>query len=80
MSGKTGMMGMTVDQRVQMHQDMIKVHQDAIDCLKASTDPKDCAKNFKTGMEQVRATYFPNAKVDWKKHCMMDNGMMENNK
>lgn len=74
-----GMMGMSVDQRVQMHQDMIKAHQDAIDCLKASTDPKECGKNFKTAMEQVRTKYFPNAKMfDMKKHCMMDNGMMDN--
>ena len=73
-NGKVGrMMGdMSVDQRIQMHTDMIKLHQDAIDCLKAGTKPMECGKNFKMGMEQLRTKYFPNAKKG-----MMDRSMMQ---
>lgn len=68
------MSAMSVDQRIAMHEDAIKMHQDAVDCLKSDKPKLDCAKNFKMSMEAMHKKYFPNRDMHNLKHCMMDMG------
>lgn len=69
MRGKMGKM--SVDQRIAMHEEMIKIHQAAIDCLKSNTAPMECMKNFKNSMQDVHKKYWPNVKMKRDCHNMM---------
>lgn len=71
MNKMSKMSKLTVDQRIQMHEDAIKLNQDAVDCLKSNKPEMECAKNFKMGMQDMHKKYWPNSKGKMK-HCMME--------